>query len=49
MLHYGVPEEKKSLLMSLLKQRKQRLLEKSINVKDSDFLRFYAGDVLLED
>jgi 5-methylcytosine-specific restriction protein A len=49
MLHYGVPQEKKSLLMSLLKQRKQRLLEKSISVKENDFLRFYASSASMDD
>lgn len=49
MLHFGVESERKSLLLSLLKQRKKRLLEKSIDVEPKDFLKFYASGVVLED
>lgn len=49
MLHYGDEKDRKSLLVSLLKQRKQRLREKSIDVKAADFLRFYASDMVLEE
>jgi len=49
MMHFGLPEEKRSLLLELLKQRKEKLREKAIEVKDSDFLQFYSGKVVLED
>lgn len=49
MLHYGVERDRRSLLVSLLKQRKQKLLENSIDVETNDFLKFYAKDVVLED
>ena len=49
MMHFGVPEEKKSYLLSLLRQRKAKLREKAIEVKDNDFLQFYSGKVILED
>jgi len=49
MMHFGLLEEKKSLLLSLLKQRKERLREKAIEVKDNEFLQFYSGKVILED
>ena len=49
MMHFGLPEEKKAHLLGLLKERKNRLREKAIEVKDSDFLQFYSGKVVLED
>jgi 5-methylcytosine-specific restriction protein A len=48
LLHFGVEKEKKSILVSLLGQRKQKLAEKSINVKTQDFLRFYASGSVAE-
>jgi 5-methylcytosine-specific restriction protein A len=49
LLHYGVENDRRSLLMTLFKERKTRLLEKSINVRPNDFLRFYSKTSMLED
>jgi 5-methylcytosine-specific restriction protein A len=49
MLHFGTLQEKKGVLKLLLKQRRQRLFEKSITVKDSEFLQFYTIGNLFED
>jgi 5-methylcytosine-specific restriction protein A len=49
MLHFGVEREKKALLVTLFKGRKQKLSYKSIEVKVDEFLRFYAGSVIIED
>lgn len=49
MMHFGLLEEKKSHLLGLLKERKARLRDKAIEVRDSDFLQFYSGKVVLED
>lgn len=49
MLHYGIEKDRRSLLVSLLKQRKRKLLDNSIDVETSDFLKFYANGVVLED
>lgn len=46
MLHYGVEKDRKFLLMSLFKERKKELAEKSINVELSDFLKFYSRQEL---
>lgn len=43
MLHFGVSQEKKTLLKSLLKQRRSKLLEKAISIKESDFLELYGN------
>lgn len=42
MLHFGVAPEKRSLLKSLLKQRRPRLLARAISISDSDFLELYG-------
>ncbi len=49
MMHFGLLEEKRSLLLGLFKKRKAGLRDKAIEVKDSDFLQLYAGKVVLED
>ena len=49
MLHYGAEQNRRSLLLSLLKKRKKELSEKSINVEKSDFLRFYANGAVIEE
>ncbi|THC43685.1 hypothetical protein C2862_12915 [Massilia sp. Mn16-1_5] len=49
MMHFGLAEEKKSHLLGLLRERKARLRDKAIEVRDSDFLQFYSGKVVLED
>lgn len=49
MLHYGVEQERKPLLISLFKQRKGKLFSKSIDVEPLDFLRFYANGMVMED
>lgn len=49
LLHYGLEQERKSLLRTLFKARKDRLSEKSIAIRDRDFLKFYGSDSLLED
>jgi 5-methylcytosine-specific restriction protein A len=49
MLHYGAEKERKPILVSLFKQRKKRLLEKSINIETSEFLRLYAPSEVFED
>lgn len=49
MLHFGVEREKKSLLVSLFKERRKKLSDKSIDVKPDEFLRFYAGNMVIED
>jgi 5-methylcytosine-specific restriction protein A len=49
MMHFGLPEEKKSYLLGLLKERKVRLRDKAIEIKDNEFLQFYSGKVVLED
>lgn len=49
MLHFATLQEKKGILKLLLKQRREHLLEKSISVKDSEFLQFYGSDSLLKD
>lgn len=42
MLHFGVAEEKRALLKSLLKKRRDQLLARSIKIKDETFLGFYG-------
>jgi len=49
MLHYGVEQSRRSLLLSLLKKRKKELSEKSINVEANEFLRFYANGSVIEE
>jgi 5-methylcytosine-specific restriction protein A len=49
MLHYGLEVEKKSILISLFKQRKKSLLTRSISVGMHDFLKFYSSEMLVED
>jgi 5-methylcytosine-specific restriction protein A len=49
MLHFGVEQERKALLVSLFKARKQRLLQKSIEIKSDEFLRFYSESMIVED
>jgi 5-methylcytosine-specific restriction protein A len=42
MLHFGLPEEKRALLKSLLHRRKNGLEARSISVKENAFLLFYG-------
>lgn len=49
LLHFGVEEEKRSLLISLFEKRKEKLAAKSIQIKKKDFLQFYASGSLIED
>ena len=49
MMHFGLPEEKKSHLLGLLRERKARLRDKAIEVRDNEFLQFYSGKFVLED
>jgi 5-methylcytosine-specific restriction enzyme A len=44
LLHFGVVQEKKMLLKLLLKNRRSKLLEKSIDVAYNDFLQFYSSE-----
>lgn len=48
MLHFGVAEEKRMLLKSLLKKRREELIARSIDVKDEVFLAFYGNSELLD-
>jgi len=48
MLHFGVADEKRGLLKSLLKKRRDGLRSRSIIVKDEAFLAFYGNAELLE-
>lgn len=49
MLHFGVEQDRKTLLVHLLKQRQHRLLESAITVRPNEFLKFYGSGVVLED
>lgn len=49
MMHFGLPDEKKSHLLGLLKKRRASLRDKAIEIKDSDFLQFYSSRMVLED
>lgn len=48
MLHFGVADEKRTLLRSLLRKRREGLLARAINVKDDAFLAFYGNAELIE-
>ncbi len=48
MLHFGVAGEKRILLKSLLKKRREGLRKRAIDVKDEAFLAFYGNAELLE-
>jgi 5-methylcytosine-specific restriction enzyme A len=49
LLHYGVENDRRSLLTTLFKERRSALLENSIDVKPNDFLRFYSRTSSLDD
>jgi len=49
LLHYGVENDRRSLLTTLFKERRPALLENSIDVKQNDFLRFYSRASLVDD
>lgn len=48
MLHFGVAEEKRAVLKSLLKKRRSGLLARAIDVKDEAFLSFYRNSEKLD-
>lgn len=48
MLHFGVPEEKRALLKSLLKSRREKLRVRSIEIKDEVFFKFYGNGEFLD-
>jgi 5-methylcytosine-specific restriction protein A len=48
MLHFGVAEEKRILLKSLLKKRREGLLARSIKISDEAFLALYKSTEILE-
>jgi len=49
LLHYGIESDRKSLLLNLFKERRSKLLARSIDVKRDDFLRFYSKNSILEE
>lgn len=49
LLHFGADNERKSILVSLFKQRRQALRENSLELKPNEFLKLYAASGLLED
>lgn len=49
MMHFGLPDEKRSHLLGLLRKRRARLRDKAIEIKDSDFMQFYSSKTVLED
>ena len=49
LLHYGAETERKSILMSLFKRRKQRLYEQDLKIEPNHFLRLYASEAAIED
>ncbi|MCC2954682.1 DUF3578 domain-containing protein [Massilia sp. IC2-477] len=49
LLHYGADNERKSLLMTLFRQRKEQLQKHDLQIGSNDFLRFYAGTAVIED
>jgi 5-methylcytosine-specific restriction protein A len=49
MLHFGIERERKSLLLSLFKERKHKLLNREIEIHPDDFLGFYANGMTIED
>lgn len=48
MLHFGVAEQKRTLLKSLFNKRKDSLRSRSISIKDDEFLALYANAEVLE-
>lgn len=49
MLHFGVERERRALLISLFKERRQKLIHKSIDIKTDEFLHFYSSSMVVED
>lgn len=49
LLHYGAEKERRPILVSLFKQRKQKLMAQSIDIETSDFLRLYTSEAVFEE
>jgi 5-methylcytosine-specific restriction protein A len=49
MLHFGMDSDRKDILISLLNKRKHKLIANSIDVKSTDFLKYYSSSAILEE
>ncbi|SFC72983.1 MrcB family domain-containing protein [Massilia yuzhufengensis] len=49
LLHYGANNERRSLLISLFKRRKQLLRNQDLQIHPDDFLRLYSGGIGVDD